>query len=44
MEQVSLESFRKKVRGVDDLYDATIRNGYFLPARSLTFVTEEYLT
>lgn len=43
MESVSLEAFKRKVRGLADLYDITVRNGYFLPKETSTIVTEKYL-
>lgn len=44
MEEVSLEDFKRKVRGLDDLYDSTLRNGFYLPARSASIISEKYIT
>lgn len=44
MDAVTLEAFTKRVRGLDDLYEATVRNGFFLPERSTKVICEKYLT
>jgi len=38
--KMSSKAFSEYVMGLDDLYDMTLRNGYFLPKKSSTAVNE----
>jgi hypothetical protein len=43
MEQVSVKEFSSKIKDKKDLYEAVHRNGYFLPSRKSSMVSEAYL-
>ena len=43
MEQLSVKAFAQKVRSKADLYEALVRNGYYLPKLKSSMVSEHYL-
>lgn len=43
MDHVSAKELQKLIQGKADLYDAVVRNGYYLPKRKSSIITEEYL-
>ena len=40
---ITLDKLHAHINSVDDLYNAAIRNGYYLPSKSSSLVREEYL-
>lgn len=40
----SVQEIAKYIRSKADLYEAAVRNGYFLPQKNSQIITEEYLT
>ena len=43
MEQLSAKQFAQKVKSKADLYEALVRNGYYLPKRKSSMISEHYL-
>jgi hypothetical protein len=41
--KMTVDEFSKVVDNVRDLYEACVRNGYYLPRLKTTMVTEEYM-
>ena len=44
MNSISIEAFMKQITNIDDLYDAVLKSGYFLPKLKSSMTTEAYLT
>lgn len=40
----SVQEIAKYIRSKADLYEAAVRNGYFLPQKNAQIITEEFLT
>lgn len=40
----SVQEIAKYIQSKSDLYEAAVRNGYFLPQKNSQVVTEEFLT
>lgn len=43
MEAANIRDFSQKIRDKKDLYEASYRNGWFLPSLKSTMVTERYI-
>lgn len=43
MEEMSAKAFSRKVKSKADLYEALVRNGYFLPKYKSSMISEHYL-
>jgi hypothetical protein len=44
MNSISIDAFKTAITNIDDLYDAVLRNGYYLPKLKSSMRTETYLT
>lgn len=43
MVALTVKQFTEKIKSKSDLYDALIRNGYFMPSKKSSLVTEAYM-
>lgn len=44
MNSISIDAIKIAITKIDDLYDAVLRNWYYLPKLKISMVTETYLT
>ena len=44
MAKVKVEEFAKYIQNKDDLYEACLRNDWYLPSRKSSMITEKYMT